>query len=82
MMNMFYRSAATLSRASKNQKSFLVPPKSSNYAILATQKEPTEPQILTSIPGPEAVLGIKQLTRVFDTRSVNMLIDYDKCFGN
>ncbi|KAB2570144.1 4-aminobutyrate aminotransferase [Lasiodiplodia theobromae] len=46
-------------------------------------REPAAPRIrTTSLPGPEAQAAVSQLDRVFDTRSLNMLVDYDQCCGN
>lgn len=36
----------------------------------------------TAIPGPQSKKAIEELDRVFDTRSLNMLADYRKSFGN
>ncbi|RYP44542.1 hypothetical protein DL768_008991 [Monosporascus sp. mg162] len=44
--------------------------------------EPARPAVCTSIPGPRSQEAIKELDRVFDTRSLNMLVDYDKSRGN
>ena len=44
--------------------------------------EPYAPTIRTSIPGPQSQKAIKELDRVFDTRSLNMLANYQNSFGN
>lgn len=44
--------------------------------------EPAGPTVKTAIPGPESQKVIKDLDKVFDTRSLNMLADYTKSFGN
>lgn len=44
--------------------------------------EPARPVMHTSIPGPRSQAAIKELDNVFDTRSLNMLVDYPKCNGN
>ncbi|MCJ1225390.1 4-aminobutyrate transaminase [Toensbergia leucococca] len=44
--------------------------------------EPYGPQIRTTIPGPLSKNAIKDLDRVFDTRSLNMLANYQNSFGN
>lgn len=52
---------------------------------MATQGFPDEsaaPRMQTSIPGPRSQAAIKELNHVFDTRSLNMLVDYDKSYGN
>lgn len=44
--------------------------------------EPTAPQVRTAIPGPESKKAIEELDKVFDTRSLNMLANYQNSFGN
>ncbi|KAK3953329.1 aminotransferase class-III-domain-containing protein [Pseudoneurospora amorphoporcata] len=44
--------------------------------------EPEGPTVKTEIPGPKAKEAIKELHEVFDTRSLNMLTDYQKSVGN
>ena len=44
--------------------------------------EPTNPAVRTTIPGPRWQHAISELDSVFDTRSLNMLVDYDKSRGN
>ncbi|KAJ8609421.1 hypothetical protein MRB53_039092 [Persea americana] len=44
--------------------------------------EPKAPIIRTAIPGPKSKEAIAQLDRVFDTRSLNMMADYQNSFGN
>ncbi|KAK3322422.1 aminotransferase class-III-domain-containing protein [Apodospora peruviana] len=44
--------------------------------------EPEGPSVNTEIPGPKAKAAIKELDEVFDTRSLNMLTDYQKSCGN
>lgn len=44
--------------------------------------EPEGPTVKTDIPGPKAQEAIKELHEVFDTRSLNMLTDYQKSVGN
>lgn len=44
--------------------------------------EPEGPIVKTDIPGPKSQEQITKLTKVFDTRSINMLADYTKSFGN
>lgn len=45
-------------------------------------EEPVGPSVKTSIPGPVSTEAIKDLDKVFDTRSLNMIADYTKSFGN
>jgi len=44
--------------------------------------EPDAPIIKTKIPGPRAQKAIADLDRVFDTRSLNMIANYDESIGN
>ncbi len=44
--------------------------------------EPAGPIIKTAIPGPESKKAIAELDKVFDTRSLNMLANYQKSIGN
>lgn len=44
--------------------------------------EPEKPIVKTAIPGPKSKAAIEELDRVFDTRSLNMLADYQKSIGN
>jgi 4-aminobutyrate aminotransferase/(S)-3-amino-2-methylpropionate transaminase len=44
--------------------------------------EPKEPIIQTQIPGPESKKAIDRLSKVFDTRSLNMMADYSRSYGN
>ena len=44
--------------------------------------EPEAPVVKTEIPGPKSKEHIAKLNQVFDTRSINMLTDYTKSFGN
>jgi 4-aminobutyrate aminotransferase/(S)-3-amino-2-methylpropionate transaminase len=44
--------------------------------------EPAGPIVKTAIPGPQSKKAIEDLDKVFDTRSLNMLANYQKSFGN
>ncbi|KAH7073688.1 aminotransferase class-III-domain-containing protein [Paraphoma chrysanthemicola] len=44
--------------------------------------EPADPIIKTAIPGPESKKAIERLSKVFDTRSLNMMADYSRSYGN
>ncbi|TGO42484.1 hypothetical protein BHYA_0008g00750 [Botrytis hyacinthi] len=44
--------------------------------------EPERPHVKTAIPGPESQKAIAELDKVFDTRSLNMLANYQKSLGN
>jgi 4-aminobutyrate aminotransferase/(S)-3-amino-2-methylpropionate transaminase len=45
-------------------------------------KEPAGPTVKTTIPGPQSKKAIEDLHKVFDTRSLNMIANYQKSFGN
>lgn len=44
--------------------------------------EPTGPSVRTEIPGPKSKQAIADLDKVFDTRSLNMMANYQNSFGN
>jgi 4-aminobutyrate aminotransferase/(S)-3-amino-2-methylpropionate transaminase len=44
--------------------------------------EPKGPSVQTAIPGPKSTKAIERLSKVFDTRSLNMMADYKRSFGN
>ncbi|RGP70813.1 4-aminobutyrate aminotransferase [Fusarium sporotrichioides] len=44
--------------------------------------EPEAPSVKTAIPGPKTKSHMDELTKVFDTRSANMMADYTKSQGN
>ena len=44
--------------------------------------EPQHPVLRTAIPGPQSQKCIQELDKVFDTRSLNMLANYQNSFGN
>ncbi|KAI1928286.1 4-aminobutyrate transaminase [Ophidiomyces ophidiicola] len=44
--------------------------------------EPSGPTVRTEIPGPKSQKEIAKLTRVFDTRALNMMVDYQSSVGN
>src|SRR4051812_25162947 len=44
--------------------------------------EPSGPSVKTEIPGPKSKVAIAELDEVFDTRSLNMICDYEKSVGN
>lgn len=59
----------------------------SAYATLSAaspyfNNEPSKPSVTTPIPGPVSKKAIDELTEVFDTRSLNMICDYNKSVGN
>jgi 4-aminobutyrate aminotransferase/(S)-3-amino-2-methylpropionate transaminase len=44
--------------------------------------EPTAPIVKTQIPGPESSREIERLGKIFDTRSLNMMANYQQSYGN
>ncbi|CAG9996520.1 unnamed protein product [Clonostachys byssicola] len=44
--------------------------------------EPGGPVLKTKIPGPQSTKHIKELSEVFETRSLSLLADYTRSFGN
>lgn len=44
--------------------------------------EPLKPTVRTTIPGPQSKKAIEDLDKVFDTRSLNMMANYQNSFGN
>jgi len=44
--------------------------------------EPAGPIVKTEIPGPESKRAIERLSKVFDTRSLNMMANYGQSYGN
>ena len=44
--------------------------------------EPPRPIVRTPIPGPKSKLAIQDLNQVFDTRSLNMMANYQNSYGN
>lgn len=44
--------------------------------------EPSEPTVVTQIPGPKSKAAIERLSKVTDTRSLNMMANYQESYGN
>lgn len=59
----------------------IVPTASSTQELLFPN-EPQAPHVQTEIPGPKSKQAIQNLDRVFDTRSVSLLANYEKSIGN
>lgn len=59
-----------------------VMPESSNPDPNFFPNEPDAPRIRTAIPGPKSKKAIQDLDRVFDTRSVSLLANYNDSVGN
>ncbi|KAJ5834301.1 hypothetical protein N7447_000327 [Penicillium robsamsonii] len=49
---------------------------------MSSVSEPSTPSIRTAVPGPETHRIKEDLDAVIDARTVQMVIDYDKSFGN
>ncbi|EXJ83911.1 4-aminobutyrate aminotransferase [Capronia coronata CBS 617.96] len=64
-----YTSVRALANSSSAEASFL-------------PDEPVGPKVVTPIPGPKSQEHIAELNKVFDTRSLNMLANYQKSYGN
>lgn len=86
-----YASAAAVAPTSSSASSStpssdnVSPPSSSK--LPSTSKtlfadEPSGPIVKTQIPGPQSSKAIERLTKVFDTRSLNMIADYRASKGN
>ncbi|KAJ4289552.1 4-aminobutyrate transaminase [Kalmusia sp. IMI 367209] len=65
-----YASAAASAVAADNSTPSLFP------------DEPTGPIVKTQIPGPKSKAAIERLSKVFDTRSLNMMANYSQSYGN
>lgn len=44
--------------------------------------EPSQPIVKTQIPGPMSKAAIERLSNVTDTRSLNMMANYQQSYGN
>jgi 4-aminobutyrate aminotransferase / (S)-3-amino-2-methylpropionate transaminase len=44
--------------------------------------EPSGPTVKTAIPGPKNLEATDRLSKVFETRSLNMMTNYPKSLGN
>jgi 4-aminobutyrate aminotransferase/(S)-3-amino-2-methylpropionate transaminase len=44
--------------------------------------EPRQPIVKTQIPGPKSKAAIERLSKVTDTRSLNMMANYQQSYGN
>jgi 4-aminobutyrate aminotransferase/(S)-3-amino-2-methylpropionate transaminase len=64
-------------------RSLALPKSRNSYATVPYfSNEPSKPFVTTSIPGPMSKKAIEDLDAVFDTRSLNMVCDYEKSVGN
>lgn len=55
------------------------------FATSSVRKQQTtvqRPNVKTDIPGPVAKSYVDELDAVFDVRSLNMVVDYEKSSGN
>ncbi|KAI5303410.1 4-aminobutyrate transaminase [Ascosphaera atra] len=44
--------------------------------------EPSGPSVKTAIPGPKGKAAAERLNKIFDTRSLNIMGDYNASVGN
>ncbi|KAF2097385.1 4-aminobutyrate aminotransferas-like protein [Rhizodiscina lignyota] len=76
---------ASIARHTRPYASAAAATKTSNGGMTETAFFPDEaagPTVATAIPGPKSQAAIEQLNKVFDTRSLNMMADYRKSYGN
>ncbi|KIM93411.1 hypothetical protein OIDMADRAFT_173196 [Oidiodendron maius Zn] len=45
-------------------------------------EEPVAPRVLTQVPGPRTLSTKKELDPIFDSRATQLVIDYEKSYGN
>lgn len=76
------RSLTTTAKSIANAAAAAVVPESSLDRHPFFSNEPQAPVVKTEIPGPQSKKAIQELDKVFDTRSVNMLANYQESFGN
>lgn len=79
-----FRISSVLRGAIRTARTRVLLPISRQYATLSPffQQEASQPSIKTEIPGPIALQMRNDLNDVFDTRSLNMLVDYERSYGN
>lgn len=75
------RSVTTTTKLATNAATAMLPDASSHEEPLFPN-EPHAPTVRTAIPGPISKKAIEDLDRVFDTRSLNMIANYQNSFGN
>ncbi|TAQ89763.1 hypothetical protein B7494_g1938 [Chlorociboria aeruginascens] len=83
----FLRAAARLRPVTSRINSSIQAQRSYSATAAAREKpffpdEPSGPVVKTAIPGPQSKKAIEELDKVYDTRSLNMLANYQKSFGN
>ena len=61
-------------------RTFTTTPRAMENAFFTN--EPAGPSVKSAIPGPISQKAIAELDAVFDTRSLNMICDYEKSIGN
>lgn len=64
------------------RRPFCSSPLCRSAATSSIRDEPVRPEVKTQIPGPKTQAIVKDLNKVFDTRSLKMIIDYKKSKGN
>ena len=76
------RSITTTSRPAANVATATMQDTTSSGDASFFPDEPRAPRVMTAIPGPKSKKAIEELDQVFDTRSLNMLANYQNSFGN
>ncbi|MCJ1399981.1 4-aminobutyrate transaminase [Xylographa trunciseda] len=76
------RPITTTSRSAANAATALLQDSTLNGESPFFPDEPKAPRVMTAIPGPKSKKAIEELDKVFDTRSLNMLANYQNSFGN
>ena len=72
-----YREAAIAAAQSLSFNGYIQPVEKTFFP-----EEPTGPTVQTRIPGPRAIESIARLNKTYDTRSLNMMANYEKSIGN
>ncbi|KAK5702921.1 4-aminobutyrate transaminase [Elasticomyces elasticus] len=76
----------TMASATTPKKATAAAMQQSSHSEMSEQPyfpdEPARPIVRTQIPGPESKKAIAALDKVFDTRSLNMMANYQNSFGN
>lgn len=76
------RSRLALQRATRLQPIRCFSTTASRAAQAYFPNEPKAPSVQTSVPGPKSKAAGEELNEIFDTRSLNLLADYEKSVGN
>ncbi|KAK5173022.1 4-aminobutyrate transaminase [Saxophila tyrrhenica] len=94
MQPTFSRAIRTQAPMARRSMASQTPPRNATAAAMAQAPvseayeqpyfpdEPTGPMIRTEIPGPESKKAIVELDKIFETRSLNMMTNYQNSYGN